>query len=396
MKINKFMLPLLALGLFACKTGRPELPNPDQAQISTRFLDKNTVVFENVTKSGYVSQWVFEGHGTSNQYKDTVFFGYAGTYKVQLTSNSKGGVTTTTTDVVITETSKYIAKPVIVGIAADKWHIIVEDQTPESTGSSWDFRNGEESTQKRDTIYLPFAGKHRVQLTSVTPYVTSTELSAEITIDQKDPAFNGCSDDIFNKLTGGCDDEDGKTWVVDPAGFMSYVGPGSNVSNTASVAYWRYPDGLTGDAFTKGMLDNEYTFTRYRQYIPKNGNVSMGGQFSDKFFGTSHVDFSNTNLGTNGTYNTYNHSDPKHKQASFIWKAGDTDYIKDKDPSRTTGVTIEIKNGSYLGWFSDNSKYYIVSITDDAMVIGHYYADETSTPKSDYNNGRQFTLRVKK
>ena len=385
----------MALGLLACKK-RAELPNPEQASFSVRYLDDNNVVFENTTKSGYISSWEFEGHGTSTQYKDTIFFGYPGDYKVKLTSNSKGGITSTEQVINIKTASKYIAKPVIIGKYQDDWHYIVEDQTPESTGSSWDFRNGELSTQKRDTIYLPFAGKHRVQLTSVTPYVTSTELSAEIEIKTKDDSYNNCSDDLFNKLTGGCDDEDGKTWVVDPAPFMSYVGPGSNVSNVAGIAYYRYDGGLTGDAFTKGMLDNEYTFTRYHQYIPKTQNVSMGGQFSDKFFGTSYVNFSNPDLGTNGTYNTYNQVDPKHKQAPFIWKTADWDYIKDKNQTRTTGATIEILNGSYLGWFSDNSKYYIVSITDDVMVIGHYYADETSTAKTDYNNGRQFTLRLKK
>ncbi|HTF80660.1 MAG TPA: hypothetical protein VL947_03010, partial [Cytophagales bacterium] len=384
--------PLVALGLFACKNlnKERELPNPDQAAISYRFLDDNTVIFENVTKGGFVSKWEFQDHGTSTQYKDTVFFGLAGTYKVKLTSNSKGGLTTSEVDVNIKSTSKYIAKPVVVE-RLDDWHIVVEDATSDRTASSWDFNNGEISTQQKDTVYFPFAGTYKVSLTSTTPIVTSTTV-LEILVNSDDASYTACNETVFALLTGGCGDTDGKTWVVSPSPKKSWVGPGDNVSST----WYDYPNGLEGDGFFKGMIDNEYTFTRTFQYIPKNGNVSMGGQFSDKFFGTTHVDFSNSDLGTNGTYNTIQQNDPKHKAASFIYKTGDWDYIKDKNQTRTTGATIEIRNGSYIGWFSDNPKFYIVRVTADTLVLGHYYADETKVPRAEYGGGRHFTFTAKK
>lgn len=400
MKVNKLILPLLAFGLFACKE-KPELPSPEPAVITYRKLDENTIVFQNVTKTGYVSKWEFEGRGTSTQNIDTVFFGYAGNYKVKLTSNSKGGLSSTETTVTITQTSKYIAKPVVLAERIDAWHVVVEDQTPESTASSWDFKNGESSTQKKDTVYLPFKGTYKVSLTSVTPFVTSTELSADIVIENDDATYTKCNETMFAFITGGCGDTDGKVWTVDPAPFKTWVGPGGNVSNIQGTAYDRTAGGLTGASHTNGMLKNTFTFTRSNQYIPSTTSITTGGQFSDKVFGNgSHWNEASTDNGSNGTWAAFANVDPNHKQASFVLKTDEWAYIKDKNKSRTTGVTLEVKGGSYIGWYSSNPKYVVVrtnsSAEADTMVLGNYYADEVAAKVEEYGNSRQFTFVSKK
>lgn len=398
--MKKITSLFILAGLFftACKpkdSKEIDLGAPAAASFTKTNLggDPNTFVFENTTPNAFITSWDFGGE-TSRQVKDTVFFARKGVYTVTLTTGSKGGVSTTSQTITIAETSPLAADFNYREIGKNTYE--VEVTTPNPQGIVWSFSNGTGSVgQVKDTVYFPFAGDNPVTLSIQTINGPSsfTKPVEVATTDESNPDLN---DPNLILLTGGYEDKDGKTWVIHTGPKLTNVGQSTNFTHS----YHDYPGGLTGDPeFMQGIVDNEYTFImdKYR-YVPKNGNVTMGAQFSDIFFGTKFVDWNEPDPGKNGTYNPKKGKDPKHKAAPFVWKNNEWDYIVDKDKSHSIGSTIEIKNNSYIGWFSNHSKYIVMKLTADTLRLAHYTGDKAKDDPADFKNQnhRWFTFVPKK
>ncbi len=181
--------------------------------------------------------------------------------------------------------------------------------------------------------------------------------------------------DISKLLTGGAKDKDGKTWVLLSAPYSAGIGP--YIEKEISGAYWGWPDGLIGDPFDQGVLQNEFTFvSKNTMYIPKNQMITAHWAYANKYFGT--------NL---SEYNFIALNDPSHKQAPFV--------LKDEKIG-ITGYTLEITNGSYIGYFDGVHKYEIAKINADTMILRHKFSDSADDDPSTYVNSWHFTFVAKK
>ncbi len=406
MKYIKILISIIALAIIGCKK-RPELPAPTPADFSITITsispskfpnDKNLVIVQNTT--GFVSKWTFEGANkeTSERNTDSIYFAKAGTYKIKLQSASKGGLTTTEKTVTIAEDSKIPADFEVTKL--DDYHYKVKNTTVISESVLWYFPDGTSSTANEDTAYVAYAGDQAIKLKAELVKGVFVTVTKMITISVSDPSNPNVTDTVLAHLTGGPSNPNGKTWVVDKGSKKINVGSGSDMKSS----YYNWPDGFNDAGFVNGMYANEFTFKYNQVYVPKNQLISCGGQFADAYFGIKTITDWAAADGVNGTYNTVKVEDPNHVESAFVFKTNDWDYIKDKTKSNTTGATIEFTTGSYIGWFANNHKFFIVSISATQMVLGHYYSDHAYddspankklSQTSSYSNFRTFTFNAK-
>ncbi len=57
--------------------------------------------------------------------------------------------------------------------------------------------------------------------------------------------------------------------------------------------------------------------------------------------------------------------------------------------------SIEITNGSYIGYFEKRYKYHIVSIDENTMYLAHLYNDDAEGDPAKDANARYFTYHKK-
>lgn len=414
MKILKLSSTILfiAMGLAACKpkVGPKDVvlpgPTPADFTIKTQSInssvapnDKNFVIVQNTT--GFLSKWTFVGGNISSSTKqtDSVYFQKAGTYEIKLESSSKGGTSTVTKTVTIAEDSKIPADFEVTKI--DEYHYKVKNTTSLKVGGQWFLPDGTISSDDEAVAYIPYAGESQVRLKAELIKGVFVNVEKTITVGSNDVSNPILTDSIFILLTGGASKPEGKTWLPSNAPKKTNVGGGADMTSS----YNNWPNGFTEPAFMEGMYLNEFTFKPNQFYIPKNQHVSAQNQFAEAYFGIDAIGDWAASDASNGTWNNSKAVDPKHVASAFIYKTNEWDYIKDKDRSRTTGATIEFRSGSYMGWFANQYKYFIVKITEDELVVAHYYGDKayTDSPANkvfsttkDYNNHRSLTFTLKK
>ena len=209
----------------------------------------------------------------------------------------------------------------------------------------WDFGNGTSSNGDEVTAYFPFSGEYEVTLTVFTKggSVASSEV---ITIDQTDPEI--CNVEIFQLLTGGCDQPEGKTWVIDAdrAGHFG-LGPGS-----ASVGETFTPDWYQAAANEKiggGLYDDEFTFFLNESVFVQetNGDVYVNSGQKDNFPGAVESPV--------GDY-TAPYDSPENMNYS-ITEDGNGDQF------------INISQGGFIGYATGVNTYQILSISETEMFL---------------------------
>jgi hypothetical protein len=410
LKLSSIIL-LATMGFVACKpkmVGDFKLPAPTPADFTIAIQsinsavapsDNNFVIVENTT--GFLSSWTFQGANiaSSTRQRDSIYFQKAGTYTIKLESSSKGGISSVTKTVTIAEDSKIPANFEITPI--DAYHFKLKNTTSLSVGGQWFLPDGTTSFGNEDTAYVAYAGDSEIKLKAELIKGVFVSVVKTVTIATNDPNNTVLNDSIFVLLTGGASTPNGKTWVVDNGPKKTNVGAGSNMTSS----YYNWPDGFSEVGFVEGIYLNEFTFKPNQMYVPKNQSVTAGAQYAEAYFGIEAIgDWTNGLEGSNGSYNNIKVQDPKHVASPFIYKTNDWDYIKDKNKTRTSGATIEFTTGSYFGWFTNQYKFFIVSITPTQMVVGHYYddhaytdspANKTFSTTKEYNNHRILTFNVK-
>ena len=116
----------------------------------------------------------------------------------------------------------------------------------------WDLGDGSTITTSTlaeiANVYYPFPGEYTISLTAF-GRGGSAKTSEKVTITTTDTEI--CMDELFTFLTGGCDAEDGKTWVFAPSGPVNFGGP------AATPSAWWNQDLASQNACFK---DDEYVF----------------------------------------------------------------------------------------------------------------------------------------
>ncbi|HEY9044888.1 MAG TPA: PKD domain-containing protein [Ohtaekwangia sp.] len=202
----------------------------------------------------------------------------------------------------------------------------------------WDFGNGK--TAEGDNVQGVFPEKGSYVVT-LTVYTSGGSVSSSQTVEiaETDPTLLDLP--IYNMLTGGNSDLDGKTWVVDSktAGHFG-LGP---VEGTG-------PDWYKAGANEKdgaGLYDDKYTFKlagfSYTQQT--NGDVFINTQQASNFPGAQP---------SSGDYKA-----PYTPPANLTWsitETGGKQYLK-------------ISSGGFIGYYTGVNTYEIVTIEENQLFL---------------------------
>lgn len=387
MRKNIIYLSLFLIGVLGCKKKTHDLPAPDPAVIEAIKIDDNTYVFRNATPSGGAgSLWNFSGieDSVSTQYRDTVFFAFPGIYNISLTSNSKGGLSTASTNVQIDKISVYAANFTIEEL--DTYHFKVSVITPNAINQVFKYSIGLNDSSSVDTAYFPFSGNQSISATVKVRQggrVFSSTMRKNVTVANDDLSNPKLTDPIFKLLTGGLDDVDGRTWVMSTLTSLpghgvyggKYVqGKGIWKRKRIELDYWTY-DSLGGfladPAWRDGLLKNEFTFTmRNYGFIPLNKKCTVNWLVANRELHMSRPDNSDV---------AYEH--PDLRKASFVMNTLNP-------PDGIIKANLEFNNPTFLGVFDNRFKYEIVEIRldpiskRDSVWVRNKYSDN----KDDYSN----------
>ncbi len=122
---------------------------------------------------------------------------------------------------------------------SDAFNFVITNTSAVTGIPSWDFGNGTKGTGKSNVVRYPMPGDYSVKLTLVTRGGTATITK---TLTQTETDFSIFTDPVYVNLTGGADDADGKTWVVDSES-KGHFGVGDVTKAMAAGTDWTVADG---------------------------------------------------------------------------------------------------------------------------------------------------------
>lgn len=214
--------------------------------------------------------------------------------------------------------------------------------TTNTTGfkAIWDFGTGVTAEGKEVTGEFPLKGDYEVKLTILTNGGTAINTEV-VVIENTNPAMLNVPS--WNMLTGGIDDIDGKTWIIDkeiPAHFG--VGPNGGT----------FPEWYSAAPFEKdgrNFYDDEFTFTL--------SGFTYQHTVNDYFY-------------ANGGYGT--------TLPGAIQEPGGGDYFVPWIPKTSTWnlsdngdgtYRLTVSNGEFIGYYHGATSYTVISLTADEMYI---------------------------
>ena len=371
-------IALLIVGILGCKKKTYDLPAPETPVIEVINVDGNSFIFKNVTPTGGGgSLWNIAGMKTSTDNTVKMFFAVKGSYTITLTSNSKGGIATTSTTIEVKESQPDYAAGFTIN-KIDDFHYRVSITTPFGMKQKFTYTGARilYDTVAVDTVYFPFAGDYKIRLdvTSYKDRIVTNEpvfdfIEKTVTIGSDDALNPDLTNPVYTALTGGLSDTDGKTWIISPAAKLSGTGPWRRIRY--DLSYYDYPDGLSGTpAWANGALSNEFTFImRGYQFIPKNGNATANWFIGNKKLGM-----------TNAQYADKEFVDPNIAPATFKLQKG----AFAVDTTRLLGYGMDFNNKAYLGFFQNRIGYEIakISATKDSIWVRQKYNDNEDVYKA--------------
>ncbi|WMN06595.1 PKD domain-containing protein [Marivirga arenosa] len=212
----------------------------------------------------------------------------------------------------------------------------------------WDFGNGASAEGSEVEAYFPFEGQYEVTLTV---YAEGGSVSSSQTVDitTTDPTI--CNVEFLELLTGGCDQTEGKTWVIDAERSGHFgVGP----PNAAG------PDFYAAGANEKeggGMYNDEYTFilNQYQFVQETNGDIYLNPAQESNFPGAF---------------------EPSVGDRKAPYEAPEN--INFSISENTEGqAVISFNNNGFIGYNTGVNTYTILSISENEMFIRF---DDAATP----------------
>ncbi|HEY0046232.1 MAG TPA: family 16 glycosylhydrolase [Flavobacterium sp.] len=180
----------------------------------------------------------------------------------------------------------------------------------------------------------------------------STSTSFEITVKS-----NFSDPETVAFLTGG----DSKTWYW-AAAELGHLGVGPNNTDPAVNYYGNYyqatPFEKAGSPSSSCLYENVLTFSLDGSEI--SYNLDNGGQ---TFFNAS---YEGVVGGSAGSDNCYDFNTSGEKTVAL---SPSESVLVTTNPTRTTGTTMTISDGGFLGYYIGTSTYEILSITENRMVV---------------------------
>ncbi|MDD4970186.1 MAG: hypothetical protein PHT07_12245 [Paludibacter sp.] len=208
--------------------------------------------------------------------------------------------------------------------------------------ATWDLGNGTKAKGETAKGSFPFKGEYTVTLTL---YTTggSTSITKKVTIVNDDMSL--LNTPMYNSLTGGAANLNGKTWVFDQYHDGHFgVGP----FDATSPSWWSCPaEGKTRSC----LYTQEFTFTQVgvKMVWKNNGFVYSNGPGVTALAALGHT---NSVAALDGDFDI-----------GFVPKATYTFALNEVDK------TITLSDGAFFGHFAGTSTYQIVSISDTEMYL---------------------------
>lgn len=212
----------------------------------------------------------------------------------------------------------------------------------ESNGfmKKWDFGNGTTGEGDEVIAYYPFEGEYEVKLTvfSAGGSVSSTQ---SIQVNATDPEI--CNVEVLQLLTGGCDQLEGKTWVIDKDRDVHF-GLGPITSN--------YPDWYRAVANEKvggGLYDDEFTFVLNQSVFIQetNGDVYVRADQGSNFPGAQESDVGDL--------------------IAPYTAPEDMNYSITSDGSGNQFINLSAQG--FIGYYTGVNQYQIISIDENELFI---------------------------
>lgn len=208
---------------------------------------------------------------------------------------------------------------------------------------TWDFGNGGSAKGENVKAEYPFKGDYTVAMTM---YTTggSTTITKVISIANDDMSL--LDTPMYNALTGGAANLEGKTWVFDQyhAGHFG-VGPGKNNADyNGTPSWWSCP---ANGKLESSLYTQEFTFVQVgvKMIWKNNGKIYTNEAGKNDLGGTATVP-----------------------------GAGDFDVEYAPKESYTyaldeTNKTLTLSDGAFMGHYAGTSTYTIVSLTEDELYL---------------------------
>lgn len=209
---------------------------------------------------------------------------------------------------------------------------------------TWDLGNGKTAKGDAVSAEYPFKGEYTIAMTL---YNTggSTTITKVVSIANDDMSL--LDTPMYNALTGGAANLQGKTWVFDQY-HVGHLGVGPDInddgSKGTSPSWWSCP---ANGKLESSLYDQELTFVQVGvKLIWKNkGKVYTNKAGKDALGGTATVP-----------------------------GAGDFDVEYNPAESYTyaldeTNKTLTLNGGAFVGHYTGNSKYEIISLKEDELYL---------------------------
>jgi PKD repeat protein len=218
--------------------------------------------------------------------------------------------------------------------------ITLKNESQLSGVAAWDMGNGVTSKGPEVTAEYPFAGTYTITMTLYTAG-GSASVTKTITIEQDDMSL--LDTPMYNALTGGASNLQGKTWVFDQY-YDGHFGVGP--ADDSSPSWWSCP---AGGKDGSSLYTQEFTFTQVgvkfewknNGYIYTNeaGKNALGGEFIENPGGVGDFDVKFT---------------PKDNYTFALNEAE---------------RTITLNGGAFFGFYTGSFTYQILSLEDDVLYL---------------------------
>lgn len=225
--------------------------------------------------------------------------------------------------------------------ASGQPNVITFENTSSVAGVAvWDFGNG--ATDKGTSVKTayPFAGTYTVTMTLYTTGGSAT-ISSTVNIAQDDASL--LDTPMYNALTGGASNQEGKTWVFDQYHDGHFgVGP----ADSDSPDWWSCPaEGKEGSS----LYTQEFTFTQVgTKLVWKNNGYIYTNEPGKNALGGAFIE----NPGGAGDF------DVQYEPKSSYTFALDED-----------AGTLTLSEGAFFGFYAGNSTFDILSLTEDELYM---------------------------
>jgi len=213
----------------------------------------------------------------------------------------------------------------------------------------WDFGNGSKAQGKNVSAIYPLKGDYTITL-SVFSKGGNVSNKQSINIPNND--FTLLEDSMYYWLTGGINNPDGKTWVIDSNNIGHF-----GVTFSATSEFGKKPKDYVAspnDAAGVGMYNDRYTFklAGFAYEMKTRGDIYVHSDHQNTF--------NSTRANAPGQHFTADYPNQLNENWNLTFEAG-------------SDTTITFSSGSFLGMSTDVLTYQILSLSKNEMNVRYLH-----------------------